>query len=238
MKRVIPFSRAAIAIAAGCLMIAAVSRCVEQHAPAEAARIQGRHFMLRLVPGPEYKFSSRWFIFSVPIYPQVSCWIETPQGKYVDTIYVTAKSAGKTWKMAPPGGRPEALPVWFNLQKKRGAPADATSGPTPLGDTTSDSDLAAALPSGTYVVKLEINRSYDYNERYTRVNSGVNGQPSIIYQCAIAVGGGSSEGSFEPIGTGSVDGSDGKIRPGLEDITTALKLLDSAEISYDEGAAK
>jgi len=174
----------------------------------------------------------------VTIYPQVACWIETPQGNYLDTIYATAKSARKAWRAAPPEGRPEALPVWFHLLLARSAAADGISGATPSGITARDSALAAALPSGTYAVKLEVNRSYDYNENYTRANSGVNGQPSLIYECAIVVGEGPSKGVFEPVGKGSIDGSDGEIRPGLEGITTALQLLERAEISYDEGASK
>jgi hypothetical protein len=238
MKKPEASFRAALPLALSCLVIVAFACCAGHRSPVETARIQGRRFTLHLVPGPEYEFATRWFIFSVPIYPQVACWIESPQGDYVDTIYVTAKGAGKTWVSAPPGGRPESLPVWFHLRKKRSAAVDTISGPTPRGDTTRDSGLAAALSSGTYVVKLEINRSYDYNDRYTRANSGVNGQPSLIYECRITVGEGPSQGIFEPIGTGSVDGSDGNVRPGLEGITTALKLLDSAAISYDEGAAQ
>jgi hypothetical protein len=51
------------------------------------------------------------------------------------------------------------------------------------------------------------------------------------------LGEGPSSAVFRPVGTGAVDGSDGEIRPGLEGITTALELLDSAEISY-EGESK
>ncbi|MDA8427404.1 MAG: hypothetical protein M0Z80_14855 [Treponema sp.] len=102
--------------------------------------------------------------------------------------------------------------------------------------STASLGAAAAPPSDTYAVKLEIDRSYD--ERHTRANSGVGGQPSLIDECGIAAGQGPSEGVFEPIGTGSVDGSDGSIRPGLEGIGTAPKLLDGATTSYDEGAAK
>jgi len=79
---------------------------------------------------------------------------------------------------------------------------------------------------------LEINRSYDYNERYTRGNSGVNGQPSLICRCEIVVGQGSFTGRFVPFGTGSVDGTDGSISLGVEGLTTALTLLDKAEITY------
>jgi hypothetical protein len=87
------------------------------------------------------------------------------------------------------------------------------------------------LPSGTYIVKLEVNRSYDYNDTYTRANSGVTGQPSLVYKCALDVGHGPRKGTFEPIGTGAVDGSDGAIRPGLGGVTTALRILAAAEIS-------
>jgi len=37
---------------------------------------------------------------------------------------------------------------------------------------------------------------------------------------------------FVPFGTGSVDGSDRRITPGLQGLTTALTLLDKAEITY------
>jgi hypothetical protein len=215
-----------------------MTSCAGQQAPARDASVQGRHFTLRLVPGPAYKFTSWRFLFPVTIYPQIACWIETAQGNYVDTIYATAKSAREAWRSAPPEGRPEALPVWSHLRKAPGVSTDGTSGATPSGITTQDSSVAAALPRGSYVVKLEVNRSYDYNESYTRANSGVNGQPSLIYECAIVVGEGPSKGVFEPVGKGSIDGSDGEIRPGLEGITTALQLLERAEISYDEGASK
>jgi hypothetical protein len=230
--------RIAIAIAASAIAIAMITSCAGQQTPTEPAQVQGRHFTLRLVPGPSYKFISWASVFPVTIYPQVACWIETPQGDYVDTIYVTAKGARKNWVAAPPDGRPEALPVWFNLQKKRSAAADTVSGPTPAGATTRYSALAAALPGGTYIAKLEIHRSYNYNERYTRANSGVSGQPSLIYECAIVVGEGPAKATFKPIGTGSDDGSDGGIRSGLDGITTALKLLDSAEITYEEGTSQ
>jgi hypothetical protein len=215
-----------------------IASCAGQQPPSRTTGVRDGHFTLHLVPGPAYEFTSSWFIFPVKIYPQVACWIETPQGSYIDTIYATAKSARKTWRAAPPEGRPEALPVWSHLSKAQNGAVDGISGATPSGITARDSALAAVLPRGTYVVKLEVNRSYDYNESYTRANSGVNGQPSLIYECAIVVGEGPSKGVFEPVGKGSIDGSDGEIRPGLKGITTALQLLDSAEISYDEGASK
>jgi hypothetical protein len=230
-------ARRAIAFLFASLLAAGIlESCADRPIPSPTARIQGKRFSLHLVPGPAYKFVSWANVIPVTIYPQIACWIETPQGDYIDTIYVTAKGSRKKWIFAPAGGRPEALPVWFHLQN--GKEADAVTGATPSGATMRESSLAAALPEGSYIVKLEINRSYDYNERYTRANSGVTGQPSLIYECKIAVGEGPAKAVFEPIGTGAVDGSDGSIRSGLEGITTALRLLDSADISYEEGSSK
>lgn len=219
--------RLALAIAAGLLAIMSLSSF--------AGDKGGGRFTLRLVPGSEYKFSSRWLIFPVTIYPQVACWIETPQGEYVDTVYATAKGAKGAWVSAPKAGRPEALPVWFEARKRKEPKADGISGATPSGATERVSSLAGRLPPGRYKAMLEANRSYDYNERYTKANSGVDGQPSLIYECEIEIGAGPATAAFKPIGTGSLDGS---VHPGLDGITTALKLFESAEISYEEGVAQ
>jgi hypothetical protein len=230
--------KAATAIMAVFIAVCALSSCASSKGSPEMAGLRGGRFTLELSPGSSYKFHTWWLIFPVPIYPQVACWIETPQGEYIGTIYATAKGAKKAWLSAPATGRPEALPVWFHLQGKGEASADTVSGATPSGATKRDSSLADSLKPGAYVVKLEINRSYDYNDRYTRANSGVVGQPSLVYACEIAVGSGSSKAVFKPIGTGALDGSDGNVRPGLDGITTALQLFSSAAISYEEDYAK
>jgi hypothetical protein len=175
----------------------------------------------------------RFLVFRVPLEPQIACWIETPDGRYAGTIYVTAKAAKKKWFGAPSAGRPEALPVWYHA-RQQGSTADAMSSATPAGTVQMQSPLPTGLTAGTYVLRLEINSSYDYNERYTHANSGVNGQPSVVYSGQIAVGRGEAQADLAPIGTGSVDGSDGNIRLGLEGITTALQMLQSARVLYHE----
>ncbi|HTP57654.1 MAG TPA: hypothetical protein VMM82_01985, partial [Spirochaetia bacterium] len=97
-----------------------------------------------------------------------------------------------------------------------------------------ESAVSGDLPAGTYVVKLEINASFDYNARYPRSSSGVNGQPSLVYAGTLETGKGESAVDLEPVGTGSIDGSDGSIRPGMEGITTALQMLQSAHILYHD----
>lgn len=202
---------------------------------APAARIDAQtrnQFTLQVTPGPDYDATITFlFFFKIHIRPQIACWLETLDGTYVDTIYATAKGAKNDFFSAPKG-RPEALPVWYHRQSAQPPAADAISGATAVGAAAHVVTLPIDLNPGHYVAFLEVNRSYDYNKRFTRQNSGVNGQPSIIYRAEIEVGTSKSTAVFSPIGMGSVDGSTGDITPGLDGITTALTLIGKAEIEY------
>jgi hypothetical protein len=196
------------------------------------APVTGSRLTLELTPGPDYRASIRvLFLFKLPLYPQVACWIETEDGRYVSTVSVTAKGAKKNFFSAPAAGRPEALPVWYHRQQAAGGTTDAVSAATPSGSSTRDWS-AARLQPGKYVAMLEINRSYDYNATYTRANAGVNGQPSLVYRADLVVGKESFVAQFVPFGTGSLDGSNGNITPGVEGLTTALTLLSKAQVTY------
>lgn len=190
----------------------------------------GTRFELSLVPGPEYAKDMKVFLFKYTVWPQVAVWLETTDGTFVDTLYVTELAVTKDYRAAPKEGRPEALPVWSALKR---AEVDGVSSPTTVGSTVEyGNDLASRLPAGTYIIKLETNRSYDWNDRYTKDNAGVNGQPSLIYVAELTIGGAADEATFVPIGIGSVDGFDGTMRPGLEGIDTALQLFASMKVAY------
>jgi len=212
-------------------MVMALSSCSRGERRAPAPAVTGPRFELALVPGPAYRHSVGFLFIKLTMYPQVACWVETPDGRYVDTIYVTGKGAKKKFYGAPSAGRPEALPVWSHARGAASLHADAVSGATPAGSVQAVSPAAGAFAPGRYVVKLEVNGSYDYNDRYTRANSGVNGQPSLVYSVQIHVGKGDESADLVPVGTGSVDGSNGSITPGLEGLTTALEILSSARIT-------
>ncbi len=190
----------------------------------------GTRFELMLEPGPEYSKDMKIAWFGYTVWPQVAVWLESPDGTFIDTIYVTELAVSQNYTAAPKAGRPESLPVWSAI--KRGG-ADAVSSPTTVGATVSyGNGLAASLPAGEYVVKLETNRSYDWNAAYTKKNAGVNGQPSLIYAARLKLGATGDEARFLPIGTGSVDGSDGAMRPGLDGIDTALSLFSAMTVAY------
>jgi len=200
---------------------------------AQTNQISNTAFILKVLPGPQYNVPKRFLLFfEIPIYPQIACWIESPDGKYMGTIYVTEGGAKNNYTFAPRGERPEALPVWSHRKVGQVAIPDAVSGAT--SETAAQHREVLSMPLGRYNAYLEVNRAYDYNETYTRSNSGVNGQLSIVYRASIIVGKVASAAKFAPIGTGSVDGSDGTLRPGLVGITTALSIIRDAEIDYGQ----
>lgn len=194
-----------------------------------AQSTEGSRIKIKLTPGKYYQTYTKWLFFKIEIFPQVAVWIEDKEGNYVKTIYVTRKGAKGNWMSAPDEGRPEALPVWNHLQKDE---YDAVTTATSKGATIKDTKLPELI-EGEYVIKLETNRSYDYNESYTKENSGVTGQPSVIYQAIFNLRTEKTESLLSPVGTGAVDGSDGKIRNGLEGIDTALELFETISISWN-----
>ncbi len=190
----------------------------------------GPRFTLNLEPGFHYAKDAQFLWYKYTVRPQVAAWLEKPDGTFIDTIYVTEIGMTGKYAAAPKHGRPEALPVWSHLRKEG---ADAVSSPTTVGTRlVYGNDIAARLPDGIYIIKLETNRSYDWNEMYSKKNSGVNGQPSIVYLAELAIGGEDTEADFVPVGTGSVDGSSGGIRPGLDGLDTALALFTTMKVSY------
>lgn len=220
---------AAAFVLAGLSMAACAGEPEARPAP-KAGASSGPRIELRLEPGPHYAKDMRVLWVSYTVWPQAAAWLETPDGRFVDTLYVTELAVTGKYRAAPKAGRPESLPVW--TARKSGS-AEAVSSPTTVGAPVSyAAGLAASLPPGRYVVMLETNRSYDWNAAYTKKNAGVNGQPSLVYRAELELGAGPSEARFVPIGTGSVDGSDGDIRPGLGGVDTALELFSSLTVRY------
>lgn len=184
---------------------------------------------LSIESGENWQGKMRVFIFSVKKTPQLAAWIEDNEGNYVSTITVTNRSAKKSWRSAPKEGRPETLPVWNH--KHQTGDIDAVSSATPKGSVEAIIDKGSLIDGNTYHVYLEINHSFDYNNYWTENNSGINGQPSLVYHARFTAG---QPGSIAlvPIGHGSVDGSDGNITMGLEGFTTALSIVKGVYIRF------
>ena len=205
---------------------------------------------LRLEPGAHYAHS-KWFgPLPVTLRPQIAFWIETADGAYVDTIYVTERSAKGNWRSAGGARRPEALPIWSHARGKRAADGllmpdattpvtDAVTGATPSAAFTRTWQLPAGFKPGKYRVRAELNQSYDWNSEYPDKLSAsdpryseANGQPSIEWSATIDIGVDPASTSLEPEGTGSIDGSDGALRLDHKVITTAKAIAKSIWVFY------
>ncbi|GHT87826.1 hypothetical protein FACS1894137_15550 [Spirochaetia bacterium] len=159
----------------------------------------------------------------------MTAWIEDNQEHYISTITVTNRSAKKNWKSAPKEGRPEALPVWNHKMQNNTAQIDIVSAATSKDAVDVQIDNGSLINGQEYNVYLEINHSFDYNNTWPEKGNDINGQPSLIYHTKFIAR--SSGGiKLNPIGHGSVNGTDGNIVQGLEDMTTALTIIKDAYI--------
>jgi hypothetical protein len=201
-------------------------------------------------PGSAYSSKVKLGLGSINVTPQIAIWIERPTGEYVDTIYVTSKSAKASWTAAAGARRPEALPAWsfargvkaadgLYMPDKKGALADSVSGATPAKAFVKSWKVPASLAKGVYVVKAELNSSFDWNEAYPDKLptsdprwSEVNGQPSIVWECRIELGGDRAKIELAPAGTGDLRGEGGAVKPGLAGITSAVELASSIVAEY------
>lgn len=193
---------------------------------------------VRVEPGPEYTHTKWFVIIPMKLTPQMAVWIETGEGRFVRTIYLTKKAAEGTWRGGGDISRPEALPVYFHRSglydgSSRAGGADVVSSATPKeGDRDSQSwSCRLDLETGEYRIMAEVNSSFDYNERYPKQKDNVNGQPSLIYSAVFASGeqGGDTATRFTlaPIGHGDPYGRNGNVVPELEGFTSAMEMVEN-----------
>ena len=162
--------------------------------------------------------------------PQFSVWLEDENGNFIRTLYVTQRASKKNWRMSPKEGRPESLPVWYHKSKNKAAKTenelDAVTSATPKGGIIFNADIGEAACR----ICAEFNTSFDYNENYTKKNSGVNGQPSIVYIADISSDFSEGEILLQLSGTGAIDGSDGNIHPVPVELTTARTIVKAVAV--------
>jgi hypothetical protein len=185
---------------------------------------------LHVEQGEHWQSEMKILFFTKKNNPQMAAWIEDENGKYVTTISVTSKSAKGNWAAAPKEGRPEALPVWnHKISNVTEEHIDALSSATQNASLAASVDESNLIPGTCYKVFLEINSSFDYNDYYTKDNSGVNGQPSIVYGAEF-VAENAGRINLVLLGHGSVDGSNGTIDANMDGTTTALYKIQNAWI--------
>ncbi len=201
---------------------------------------------LTITPGKNWTVTTWLFVYPLKHEPQLAAWVEKPDGSFVQTIMVTASAARNQWRGNPAGGRPDSLPVWYYASGRGGIPVspdsptssdvDATSSATPTGAVSLSATADRLISGERYILRLEVNHSFDYNRvwpKNARKNdssfSGVNGQPSLVYSAEFIAGSGLPV-ILTPVGTGSLDGSHGRVTDGTAGLTTALEIIGEATV--------
>jgi hypothetical protein len=180
--------------------------------------------------------------------PQFAVWIEDDTGDYIQTVFVTRKTATEGWIFNKGNRHIEAVPRWMHqrnildsdgylLPSKKEPLIDGVSGATPKKEIEI---LFSPDPALTrFRIVLEINHSTDFNTAWPESaaegsagwsgGSEGSGQPSLVYSELIDLSG---PGPWLLLldGHGSPDGSDGEINTDVTGMTTALSILGRAEV--------
>lgn len=184
-------------------------------------------------------------------HPLMAIWVEKPDGAFIQTLYV-AESIGKGifqhgdasrgfWM---PGEiqRPAALPHWSHKRGIRNEHGlylptptnpvpDAYTGPTPgqsfILSTHLDQDL-----EGPFVIKFEINQTWDWNEYWTNnkfpddEEYKTSCQPALVYSATIDLSESRIEYPMKIIGRSHHSGTSGELFTDLQTMTTALHIAE------------
>jgi hypothetical protein len=180
---------------------------------------------------------------------QLAIWLNDEAGAFIDTVYVTRKTArkglgnrGGELDDRLGGSRLSVLPVWAhqrgivdgggNYYPSEAKPlVDAVSSATPkAGQFIWNWHPRRALKPGRYDYYIEVNKSFDQNGYHDY--SWYRGQPSVIWRGHLQIGDKISQSKAEIIGHGHVAGADGRIDADLSTLTTALDLIREAEAVY------
>jgi hypothetical protein len=149
--------------------------------------------------------------------------------------------------------RPESLPVFLHKYRNfteskslipdgETAIADAYSGATMTQSFLLKSNLKQTLRQ--FKVRFEINNSFDFNDYYSSdrftddavySGNGYSAQPSLIYEALIDLDSSKTLFPMNLLGRGHHSGRNGVIYKDLQNMTTALELVDRiiVEINYE-----
>ncbi len=180
------------------------------------------------------------FIFNV--LPQFAVWAEDGNGEFLDTLYVTGADFKKLRHAEKQERGPDyfadTLPTWASrvvaagksLPSKESPYPDAVTAPTPAADVI----INTAVPAGSdgLVFFLEINKSGDENEVFTKEANDSAGQPSLVYRVAIADPRTGTSRAMELLGHGGTLADEPGVYADLSHFDTALQLIDGAVVRY------
>jgi hypothetical protein len=186
--------------------------------------------------------------FSEP--PQFAIWLEDPDTKELQTVFVTHRVAIGDWEGK--ANVPVALPQWFRLFRGNGKPVEAggsakksdmaITGATPKEDVFSI--RVEVKPGSKWKCWIEMNLAGDFNDAFPEFDIETlkedefsNGQPALLFSADIVA----EEGTkYTPELTAQAiwDNGDIRVEPVSEGVTTAKDVFDSMQITVSKPKPK
>jgi hypothetical protein len=221
----------------GCVM----NRLDETHKTiALRQEIQGNPISVDVVKGKQWSVRMQAGPFVFNVLPQIVIWAEDQEGKLIDTLYITGAD-GKKMRHAAKNEKgaafyPECFPVWAEKAKAAGKKmpskkepyTDTVTSATPMSSFTLDTRLGDTANS--FFVYLEINKSDDKSEVFTKENNDWAGQPSLIYKAEVTEKG--KEYAMTLVGHGGKISDEPKIYEDMTGIDTALEQIEKIMVKF------
>ncbi len=206
---------------------------------------KGTKVALDFVPGESYKN------------PSFVVWIESPEGKLLQTLYVTksygtgifARAQASDGSLLDEPGesiRPAALPYWSHKrgilnEKDNYAPTpqnpvtDAYTGATPKSNFLIVTNLEEKYKEKCKIF-VEVNQPWDNNVFWNEnkypddLDYKSSFQPSLIYEIELCNKDREKELALKPIGHGHYSGKTGDLYTDISTLTTAKNIFDSISV--------
>lgn len=198
----------------------------------------GSLLTLDIKAGPQFRVTEPEHGWEIT--PQLAAWIETEDGQFLDTLYVTHSEAKSDYidGTGRSFARPAALPVYRHRAQRPSAPG-ASAGPDAISSASPTDNAYLIARAHTrrdrFVVMLELNSSFDYNAYYAKgafpeepyySDDGNPAQPSVVYRALVDTQSAMRFTLMTAIGHGHHGGANGEIDPDLSHLTTALQIVD------------
>lgn len=168
--------------------------------------------------------------------PTFAIWIEDPKTGLTQTVFVTGRAGLGDWEGKT--SVPEALPMWFEvnkIEKNKGLKDNDPEQLTITGATPKPGYFSSRVrvnPGSNWICWIEVNLAGDYNETYKEYDEDAKtydeyktGQPALLYRAEITA----EEGSRavpEIAGMSIIDKEKGVLVKPLSGITNATSIFD------------
>ncbi len=189
-------------------------------------------FILNIETGKHFVQEGKIGIFSFKTTPQMVLWVESEDGKYKETIWMTRRFAKQDWAGESYDKnkifREHTFPRWVyvfkeNLPTKNKPLPDSITGASPKKSTK----IPIKLPTDKkLIIYFEVNNSFDENEHYPLGNL-YDGQPSLVYTAILEPG---FKGKIE-LKLKYKTNLKGELIENMDGITTAKEIINKIEIS-------